>query len=205
MRSDRVIVPSPSLDDDSGFGAISEPLDAQAYIAEFAIEGFVGTVLPRLAGIDDGRVDAIVRKPFQDGVAHELWPAVRSQIGRGPMVADQSRKNLDDPRGTNTASDIDLHAPTLPTIFTDTTPTDRIRVWMISLLRNSTCTCYPAWLRRHRMKSLVCPELPTASVGSSQAPPAAVDNSAPLATRPAPLINLGRLFKQPEPFLGSRF
>jgi len=31
------------------------------------------------------------------------------------------------------------------------------------------------------MKSLVCPELSTASVGSSQAPTAAVDNSAPFA------------------------
>jgi hypothetical protein len=30
------------------------------------------------------------------------------------------------------------------------------------------------------MKSVVRPELPTASVGSSQAPTAAVDNSAPL-------------------------
>jgi hypothetical protein len=34
------------------------------------------------------------------------------------------------------------------------------------------------------MKSLVRPELPTASVGSSQAPTAAVDNSAPLLTTP---------------------
>lgn len=33
------------------------------------------------------------------------------------------------------------------------------------------------------MKSLVCPKLPTASVGSSQAPIAAVDNSAPSAIR----------------------
>jgi hypothetical protein len=34
------------------------------------------------------------------------------------------------------------------------------------------------------MKSVVRPELPTASVGSSQAPTAAVDNSAPLLTTP---------------------
>ena len=33
------------------------------------------------------------------------------------------------------------------------------------------------------MKPMVCPELPTASLGSSQAPTAAVDNSAPYATR----------------------
>ncbi len=34
------------------------------------------------------------------------------------------------------------------------------------------------------MKSVVRPELPTASVGSSQAPTAAVDNSASFATCP---------------------
>ncbi len=34
------------------------------------------------------------------------------------------------------------------------------------------------------MKSVVRPELPTASVGSSQAPTAAVDNSAPFPTCP---------------------
>ncbi len=36
------------------------------------------------------------------------------------------------------------------------------------------------------MKSVVSPELPTAAVGSSQAPTAAVDNSAPFATCPQP-------------------
>jgi hypothetical protein len=34
------------------------------------------------------------------------------------------------------------------------------------------------------MMSVVRPELPTVSVGSSQAPTAAVDNTAPSATRP---------------------
>ena len=34
------------------------------------------------------------------------------------------------------------------------------------------------------MRSQVRPELPTASLGSSQAPTAAVDNSAPSPTRP---------------------
>ena len=42
------------------------------------------------------------------------------------------------------------------------------------------------------MKTLVRPELPTASVGSSQAPTAAVDNSAPLATRPQSTYKSGK-------------
>jgi hypothetical protein len=42
------------------------------------------------------------------------------------------------------------------------------------------------------MRSLVRPELPTASVGSSQAPTAAVDNSAPSATRPKSTYRSGK-------------
>jgi len=43
------------------------------------------------------------------------------------------------------------------------------------------------------MKSLVRPELPTASVGSSQATTAAVDNSAPLATRQESTYKSGKV------------
>ena len=42
------------------------------------------------------------------------------------------------------------------------------------------------------MKSPVRPELPTASVGSSQAPTAAVDNSAPSAIRPESTYKPGK-------------
>ena len=47
------------------------------------------------------------------------------------------------------------------------------------------------WPALHRMKIPVRPELPTASVGSSQAPTAAVDNSAPLAIRPQSTFKIG--------------
>ena len=43
------------------------------------------------------------------------------------------------------------------------------------------------------MKSVVRPELPTAAVGSSQAPTAAVDNSAPSSsTHPEPTYKSGK-------------
>ena len=42
------------------------------------------------------------------------------------------------------------------------------------------------------MKSLVRPELPTASAGSSQAPTAAVDNSAPSVNRPESTYKSGK-------------
>jgi hypothetical protein len=42
------------------------------------------------------------------------------------------------------------------------------------------------------MKFVVRPELPTASVGSSQAPTAAVVNSAPVSTHPEPTYKSGK-------------
>ena len=42
------------------------------------------------------------------------------------------------------------------------------------------------------MKSVVCPELSTAAAGSSQAPTAAVDNSAPSSTHPEPTYKSGK-------------
>jgi hypothetical protein len=48
------------------------------------------------------------------------------------------------------------------------------------------------WRRPHRMKSVVRPELPTASAGPSQAPAAAVDNSAPRSTHPEPTYKSGK-------------
>lgn len=52
------------------------------------------------------------------------------------------------------------------------------------------------------MKSLVCPELPTASLGSSQATTAAVGNSAPLATYLP--FNLATLPTRCRPIAGVR-
>lgn len=42
------------------------------------------------------------------------------------------------------------------------------------------------------MKSVVRPELPTAAAGPSQAPAAAVDNSAPRSTHPEPTYKSGK-------------
>jgi hypothetical protein len=45
---------SPRLNDDLRVAESPKPLDAQAFVAELAVEGFVGAVLPRLASFDDG-------------------------------------------------------------------------------------------------------------------------------------------------------
>ena len=48
------------------------------------------------------------------------------------------------------------------------------------------------------MKSVVRLELPTASAGSSQAPTAAVDNSAPVSTHPEPTYKSGKAVQTTE-------
>ena len=54
MWTHRVEVPPPRFDNHLGLAAAAEPLDAEAFVTELAVEGLVGAVLPRLAGIDDG-------------------------------------------------------------------------------------------------------------------------------------------------------
>src|ERR1039457_2706332 len=48
------------------------------------------------------------------------------------------------------------------------------------------------WRRPHSMKSVVRPELSTAAAGPSQAPTAALDNSAPRSTPPEPTYKSGK-------------
>jgi hypothetical protein len=42
VRSDGIEVKPPSLDDDLGLGARSKPLDAQAFVAELAVQALAG-------------------------------------------------------------------------------------------------------------------------------------------------------------------
>jgi hypothetical protein len=43
---------SPLLDDHLRLGSAAEPFEAQALVAEFAIEAFPNPILPRLARLD---------------------------------------------------------------------------------------------------------------------------------------------------------
>ena len=69
VRAHRVVMLAPGLDDDLGLAPRAEPLDAQALVTEFAVERFVGAVLPRLSGVDERGFDARVGNPFEDGMA----------------------------------------------------------------------------------------------------------------------------------------
>lgn len=74
----RVVVVPPGFSDHGGLLSRSEPLQRQTFVAQLAVEAFVGPVLPKLARIAQGGCDASLGDPFEDGVADELRSVVNA-------------------------------------------------------------------------------------------------------------------------------
>ena len=110
MRSDLVVVPAPGLDDHPCFVARAEPFQTEAFIAQFPVEALVGAVLPRLARIDQRRLDVRFNDPGQDRLADELRAIVRPHVTGSPALADQSGQDLDDALGSDAAGHVDGQA-----------------------------------------------------------------------------------------------
>lgn len=109
MRPHSVVVAAPALDHHLGLGARSKPLEAQALVAQLAA-ALVAPVLPGPARIDQGRGDAALLDPLQDGPADELRSVVRTQERRRAVHADQAAQYLDHSSGANRAGHVDSHA-----------------------------------------------------------------------------------------------
>ena len=76
MRSNLVVVAPELLDGDLRIDSVSEPLHAEALIAELAIKRLIAPVLPGLAGIDVRRVDVRLQQPTQYCPGDELRSVV---------------------------------------------------------------------------------------------------------------------------------
>src|SRR5213592_5314142 len=87
--------------------ASAPPELTQALVAEFAVEAFGNAILPRLAGLDQCRVDALRDDPGQERFRHELRAVVAAQEARGTACADQAGEHLDHARRADAAIDID--------------------------------------------------------------------------------------------------
>src|SRR4029434_2158877 len=90
MWTHGVVMSAPRLNENARFATTAEPLEAQTFVTQFAIEGFVRAVLPRLARIDHRGVDAIFGEPLQNRLAHELGTTVGAQVGGGAVKAYQT-------------------------------------------------------------------------------------------------------------------
>ena len=91
MRPDVVVMPTPGFDHDPGFDTAAKPFDRKTFVAEPAVEAFIGPVLPRFAWIDQRGLDVFACKPLKNGVADELRAVVRAQIARGAVLGDVSQ------------------------------------------------------------------------------------------------------------------
>src|ERR1017187_2214077 len=107
MRADAVVVTSPCLNDDRGLAPGTEPLQAETLVAEFTIERFICTVLPRLAWVDQGGLDIGLSQPLENGMTDELRAVVGSQISRTAVKAHQAGQDLDDARRADAAGGVD--------------------------------------------------------------------------------------------------
>src|SRR5262245_2238950 len=76
MRTHLVVVAPPSLDDHLRLDARTKPFEAQALVAELAVEALRDAILPRLAGLDQRRTDALRDDPGQQGFGDELRSVV---------------------------------------------------------------------------------------------------------------------------------
>src|SRR6266568_4010477 len=107
LRADFVVMAAPALDDRLGLRPRPEPFEAQALVAELAVEAFGDAILPRLAGLDQRRIDALRNDPGQERLRHELRAVVAAQEDRCTALAHQARQHLDHPRRADAAVDID--------------------------------------------------------------------------------------------------
>jgi hypothetical protein len=75
-------------------------------IAELAMERFVRTILPRLAGIDESRFDLRGLEPAQHARRHELGAVSRAEVARRAVDAHELGQSLNHPaRRESTAFD----------------------------------------------------------------------------------------------------
>jgi len=107
MRSNLVVMLTPAFDDDLRIDSVSEPLHRETLVAELTVEGFIGSVLPRLAGLDEGSIDILFGEPSEDRLGDELRSMVRSKYLRCAVNADELRENFDHAGRSNSACNID--------------------------------------------------------------------------------------------------
>src|SRR6266511_1116156 len=116
IRANFVVMAAPALDDRLGLRPRPEPFETQALVAELAVEAFGDAILPRLAGLDQRRVDALRNDPGQEHLRHELRAVVAawatSRNGFAPLHGSSSVSAAKTPaaaQSTNTTAAARLH------------------------------------------------------------------------------------------------
>jgi len=110
VRANGVVVPPPLFDHDRRVGPIAKPLQTQTFIAELAVERFVGAILPRLARIIQRGFNPCGLQPPQDRTRHKLRTVVGTQVAWRTVRAHELTEYVDYAARSNAAGDIDDQA-----------------------------------------------------------------------------------------------
>ena len=112
MWAHRVVVVLQSFNDHSSLLSGSKPLQSQTLLAQFAIEAFIGAVLPGLSRVAQGGWYSTAGNPLEDDLAHKFGPVDRSHEQRSNVDAHQPREHCHHAAKTDEAGYGDCQALT---------------------------------------------------------------------------------------------
>jgi hypothetical protein len=110
MGPDGAALRAPPLHKVARLKAAARPVQAEACVPEAAFDRSVGSVLPRLARLDQRRADPVLDQPPQKRLTDEYRSAVGAQMRRGAVHAAKAGQHIDHPSQTNRAGDVDRGA-----------------------------------------------------------------------------------------------
>ena len=87
VRSDRVVVLAPLLDDDGGLLQAVEDFPVEAFVAQLAVEGLAVAILPGTAGLDVERLCSELCEPAAHDLGGHLRTVVRPDMLRHASVS----------------------------------------------------------------------------------------------------------------------
>ena len=95
MRSDRVVVLAPLLEDDGSLLQTEEYFAVQAFIAQFPVEGLAVAILPWAAGSYVERLRSQLCKPAAHNLCRHLRAVVRTHVFRHTALDHHVGHGLD--------------------------------------------------------------------------------------------------------------
>jgi len=95
VRSDGVVLPPPSCDQDLGFRQRIEDLAVEQFITQFPVKRFHKGVLPRIFRFDEQRLDLRAVKLEPDKLRRERRIIVQTDVDGDPMRNEQVREPLE--------------------------------------------------------------------------------------------------------------
>ena len=110
MRSDRVVLFAPLLDDDCGLLQAVEEFTVQAFVAQFAVEGLAVAVFPWAAGRNIERLCSELCEPAAYNLGRHLRAVVGTNVFRHTALDHHVGHGVDDAEAVDATGHPDRQA-----------------------------------------------------------------------------------------------